>query len=82
MHHSGRTTATLPGMRHGVRLPGLADARRRRLLKQEELATAAGLSRITVSRLETHPTRGADFETVRRLAKALDVPPEELMRDQ
>jgi transcriptional regulator with XRE-family HTH domain len=58
------------------RLPGLRALRARRLLTQLELARRAGVSKFTIVRLE----RGghATARTVRQLAEALGVPPEEL----
>lgn len=59
-----------------VTLPRLKDVREAKLLTQRELADAAGVHEITISRLE----RGdkAQFATVKKLAKALKVKPEEL----
>jgi transcriptional regulator with XRE-family HTH domain len=46
-------------------------------MSQRELARAAGLSPDTIRRLEG--TAEAQFETLRKLAKALNVEPAELM---
>jgi transcriptional regulator with XRE-family HTH domain len=61
-------------------VPHLRRLRERRLLSQEELAAKAGLSRPTVSRIE----RGMDARpaTIRRLAKALRVPPTDLIDEE
>jgi transcriptional regulator with XRE-family HTH domain len=54
----------------------LEDARRRKVLTQAELAQQAGVSLITVTRLENDSGTGSPRpNTVRRLAKALDVEP-------
>ena len=54
----------------------LEAARRRRIMTQAELAQAAGVALITVTRLENDRGGGNPRpDTVRRLAKALDVDP-------
>ncbi len=54
----------------------LEAARRRRILTQAELAQAAGVALITVTRLENEAGSGNPRpETIRRLAKALEVDP-------
>lgn len=55
----------------------LREARERRLLTQEELAERTGLTQTTISRLETGKARPR-LRTVRRLAEALRVRPEQL----
>lgn len=62
-------------------LPRLKEWRERRMLTQGELAQRAGVARATISRLERvyEPWEGARFSTIRKLAAALDVQPEELM---
>ena len=57
----------------------LKELRRRRVLTLEELAQKAGVGRNTVWRLE-HGLMGAQPRTIRKLAKALDVEPEELVK--
>ena len=57
----------------------LRELRRRRVLTLEELAQKAGVGRNTVWRLE-HGLMGAQPRTIRKLAKALDVEPEELVK--
>ncbi len=59
----------------------LKDLRRRRVLTMEELAEKAGVGRNTVWRLE-HGIMGAQPRTVRKLAKALGVEPEELVKTE
>ncbi len=53
----------------------LAQARKRQVLSQEELATAAGVPVVTISRIENGHTEAPRPITIRRLAAALDVPP-------
>ncbi|HEY8693972.1 MAG TPA: helix-turn-helix transcriptional regulator [Chloroflexota bacterium] len=59
--------------------PQLKALRERVPMTQKELAEAAGVSRVTVARLEigasSYPV------TIRKLAKALGVKPSELMAD-
>lgn len=62
------------------RLPGLKRAREAVPMTQEELATASGVSRITIARLETGRSE-ARPATTRRLAAALKVKPAALMAD-
>ena len=56
----------------------LQEIREARLLTQEELARQARVSRVTISRLE-HQLQEARFSTIRKLARALLVSPEELV---
>ena len=62
----------------GVRVPGLRDARLRKLWKQAELAERAGVGRSTVIRGEHGG--GISIENARALADVLEVSPEELLR--
>jgi transcriptional regulator with XRE-family HTH domain len=57
----------------------LKTLRRLRALSQEELADESGVGRATISRIERGET-GAHGRTLRRLAKALGVGVEELVR--
>ena len=57
----------------------LRELRRRRVLTLEELADKAGVGRNTIWRLE-HGVMGAQPRTIRKLAKALNVEPEELVK--
>lgn len=59
-------------------LPGLRAAREAKLLTQVELAAASGVNRSTVTDLE-RGVRRAQFRTIKQLAAALDVTPQELM---
>jgi transcriptional regulator with XRE-family HTH domain len=54
------------------------EIRTRRLLTQEELADKAGVSPSTIANIETD-NREPHFRTIRKLAKALDVDPTELL---
>ncbi len=56
---------------------GLKGLREKRLITQEELASASGLTVATVSRLERGKAKPT-LKTIRRLAKALDVNPQNL----
>ena len=56
----------------------LGELRRRRVLTLEELAQKADVGRNTIWRLE-HGVMGAQPRTIRKLAKALNVEPEELV---
>jgi transcriptional regulator with XRE-family HTH domain len=58
----------------------LKAARTRRLLTQEELAEKAGISAATVVNIE-RDNQEPHFRTIRKLAKALDVDPTELLGD-
>ncbi len=59
----------------------LRELRRRRVLTMEELAEKAGVGRNTIWRLE-HGVMGAQPRTIRKLAKALDVEPDMLVRTE
>jgi transcriptional regulator with XRE-family HTH domain len=59
----------------------LRELRRRRVLTLEELAEKAGVGRNTIWRLE-HGVMGAQPRTVRKLARALGVEPEELVKTE
>jgi transcriptional regulator with XRE-family HTH domain len=62
----------------GEKLRGVRD---RRLLSQRELAEKAGLSPTTILKLEADRVEEPHPRTVRKLAKALDVAPTELLRE-
>jgi transcriptional regulator with XRE-family HTH domain len=64
-----------------VDIARLRELRRRRVLTLEELAEKAGVGRNTVWRLE-HGLMGAQPRTIRKLAKALEVEPEELVKTE
>jgi transcriptional regulator with XRE-family HTH domain len=61
-----------------VGLPGLRAAREAKFLTQIELAEQAGINPSTISELEVG-RRKARFRTIRQLAAALAVTPEELV---
>jgi len=62
-----------------VEVAKLRELRRRRVLTLEELAEKADVGRNTIWRLE-HGVMGAQPRTIRKLAKALGVEPEELVK--
>jgi transcriptional regulator with XRE-family HTH domain len=62
-------------------LPKLKEWRERRLLTQAELATRSGVAETTINRLE-NARHEARFSTVRKLAEALRVEPEQLMEPE
>lgn len=62
-----------------VNVRRLKELRRLRALSQQELAEESGVGRATISRIERGET-GAHGRTLRRLAEALGVGVEELVR--
>ena len=62
-------------------LPALAAHRRRRGLTQRQLGELAGVAHTTVQRLESL-SRGAYPKTLRKVATALGVAPEELLHGE
>jgi transcriptional regulator with XRE-family HTH domain len=58
----------------------LKEARTRRLLTQDELGEKAGVSQSTIANIERNNAE-PQFRTIRKLAKALDVDPTELLGD-
>ncbi len=58
----------------------LKEARERALLIQEELAARAELGVPTISRIENGRVE-PHFRTIRKLAKALEIDPAELVRE-
>jgi transcriptional regulator with XRE-family HTH domain len=62
-------------------LPGLAAHRRRGGLTQRQLGELAGVAHTTVQKLESL-SRGAYPQTLRKLATALRVAPEELLHSE
>jgi transcriptional regulator with XRE-family HTH domain len=64
-----------------ISLPGLAAHRRRRGLTQRQLGDLAGVAHTTVQRLESLK-RGAYPQTLRKLAFALGIAPEELLQGE
>jgi transcriptional regulator with XRE-family HTH domain len=59
----------------------LRQLRRQKVLSMRELEEKSGVSYNTVWRLETERT-GAQPRTIRKLAKALDVEPSELVSEE
>jgi transcriptional regulator with XRE-family HTH domain len=64
-----------------VRVRRLKAARESKLLTQRELAGRAGISQVTIARIETGSGM-AQLSTVRKLAAALGVEPMELVGEQ
>ncbi len=58
----------------------LKAARTRRLLTQDELAERASVSQSTIANIERDNAE-PQFRTIRKLAKALDIDPTELLGD-
>ena len=58
----------------------LREVRTRRLLTQDELADKAGVSQSTIANIERDNAE-PQFRTIRKLAKALDIDPTELLGD-
>ena len=58
----------------------LKEVRTRRLLTQDELAEKAGVSQSTIANIERNNAE-PQFRTIRKLAKALDIDPTELLGD-
>lgn len=58
----------------------LREVRTRRLLTQDELADRAGVSQSTIANIERDNAE-PQFRTIRKLAKALDIDPTELLGD-
>ena len=58
----------------------LKEIRTRRFLTQEELAERAGVSPATIVRIERNQAE-PHISTMRKLAKALDIDPTELLGD-
>jgi transcriptional regulator with XRE-family HTH domain len=56
-------------------------ARERELLTQEELASRAGIGTATLNRIEKDHVE-PHFRTIRKIAKALDVNPKELIPEE
>jgi transcriptional regulator with XRE-family HTH domain len=59
----------------------LKKLRRRRVLSMRELEELSGVSHNTIWRIEAR-RQGAHPRTIRKLAKALGVEPEELLREE
>jgi transcriptional regulator with XRE-family HTH domain len=64
-----------------ILLPALAAHRRKRGLTQRQLGALAGVAHTTVQQLESL-SRGAYPQTLRKLASALGVAPEELLHGE
>jgi transcriptional regulator with XRE-family HTH domain len=64
--------------RRGIPLPYLSAWRFRRLLTQQQLGDMAGVQQHTIYRLESRGDK-AEFKTIRKIAAALDITPEQLL---
>ncbi len=64
------------GLPYGIPMPYLREWRMFRMYSQMELAKLAGLSNLTISHIESGRT--ASFTTVRAVATALNLTPEQL----
>lgn len=71
--------AHAPLYRRGAPLPRLRELRTFRLLTQDALAREAGICRATLARIE-RTGFPAELRTIRKLAAALGVEADELMR--
>ena len=58
----------------------LKKVRRRAMLTQEQLAEKSGVGITTINRIETGAVKDPHFSTLRKLARALEVDPAELVR--
>jgi transcriptional regulator with XRE-family HTH domain len=58
----------------------LREVRTKRLLTQDELADKAGVSQSTIANIERDNAE-PQFRTIRKLAKALEIDPTELLGD-
>jgi transcriptional regulator with XRE-family HTH domain len=58
----------------------LREARTRRLMTQVQLAEKSGVNQVTIARIERDQV-DPRFSTIRRLARALDVDPTQLLGD-
>lgn len=58
----------------------LREWRRRRLMTQRDLAQASGVAQVTIARIELGEAEPR-FTTLRKLAQALNIQPEELMSE-
>ena len=80
---SGRVALAIPTRvsPHVPQLKRLKQIRERQFLTQKELGEKAGISRITIARLEG-AGEDARFSTVKKLAAALGVEPADLVGDE
>ena len=58
----------------------LIEVHTKRLLTRDELADKAGVRQITIANIERNNAE-PQFRTIRKLAKALDIDPTELLED-
>lgn len=70
------------GRSHGfviVNIAKLRRTRREKFLTQQALAKKAGVNRATISRIEINYNTAVQYGTLNRLAKALELEPDELV---
>lgn len=67
-----------PMATRGIPLPGLRRCRLMRLMTQEALGRASGVSRNTIARIE-NDAKPAELSTIAKLAEALGVDPTTLI---
>jgi transcriptional regulator with XRE-family HTH domain len=76
----GRNVCTILDVMPRIRGDRLRKVRDMRLLSQRELAERAGLSPTTILKLESGRVDEPHPRTIRKLADALEVDPDELIR--
>jgi transcriptional regulator with XRE-family HTH domain len=76
----GRNVCTILGVMPRISGDRLRKVRDMRLLSQRELAERAGLSPTTILKLESGRVDEPHPRTIRKLADALEVDPDELIR--
>lgn len=67
---------------NGIHLDGskVANGRKAQFLSQEDFARKADLHPKTIASIESDPTYRTGFKSARKIAKALKLQPEELLR--
>jgi transcriptional regulator with XRE-family HTH domain len=67
-------------MNHRINAELLKALRVEHMIERKELAQASGVSYSTLAQLETNPNRTARTQTIKNLARALDIDPVKLVR--
>jgi HTH-type transcriptional regulator, competence development regulator len=78
----GRNVCTILDVMPHISRDRLRKVRDKRLLSQRELAERAGLSPTTILKLEAGRVDEPHPRTIRKLADALEVDPDELVREE
>ena len=78
----GRNVCTILDVMPRISGDRLREVRDKRLLSQRELAERAGLSPTTILKLESGRVDEPHPRTIRKLADALEVDPDELLRGE